>query len=315
MDFSRLDIREHIVVISITPVDPDIKSEREISLFIGAEIELLSVSSSLPPEEAATIFHAKINDLAHLMRSQVRSSTELEITNPCHDFVVDTPGIGVKILSDQIREDFLLVAPPPTVRHKLVRAYHNELLSQISGMECHPSSADAIIYPKFKKYYQKIFEFLFSTLKLSTDALEPISRHRFFICSEPVEINGQMVLGLPELSKLMGYSLNQTTDTPAQKDDFDPITKLTADILLIFKGRARWLLENYGVGELNQIAIAASNRLAEAQDYNNEQPNGHRVVTPPKTLNIKDPEELARSKGAIASQLQDLDVPLPDDWS
>lgn len=77
-----------------------------------------------------------------------------------------------------------------------------------------PEDADDWCWESIGQYYRAIAELL--TPSFDPGLLRPDDRHRFFVCTEPIENNGRERLGLSNMERLMGCQ--EAEDVPEQGD-------------------------------------------------------------------------------------------------
>ncbi|MEH2138574.1 hypothetical protein [Nostoc sp.] len=81
-------------------------------------------------------------------------------------------------------DDFFLVAAPTLATATTIRAYHLELLSRVRSLSHHHLiESDAVLFPNFAQYYQKLGDRL--SPNFDTSKIQRESRHSFFIAAEP----------------------------------------------------------------------------------------------------------------------------------
>lgn len=233
-------------------------------------------------------------------------------------FQIDTPTPGIE-LSYDIYEDFTLVKPPNLFKHDEVWAYLEELHKQVQGRPTWPEEADWELYPEFRGYYLKVFQAM--GLDYHPDQLEYKSRHRFFIGTEPFEVNGQAIAGLCELAKLMGVKTKDENASEAIDANNAPTTcgsiaeTVEVNARLVFKRYADKILERHGLAAVSEMVGYASDRLRAAYDTESGKDKGTPIQTKP-TQKAEQPEspEFAEYKDDIAAALKSMDIPLPKDF-
>jgi hypothetical protein len=168
------------------------------------------------------------------------------------------------------RVDFLdgtfLMVCLPLARHALISAYRQELRSNLEGIGYWVPSMDSTLFATWGIYYTQISKLMEPAFDAA--AMTPDSRHRFFICSTPVERNGEMFVGLPQLDLLlgMGYPEPVTVDRPNQNKGIvhitsgDPARDLLADLLIMFKDQALPLSDRYSFDYLNKLVLQTAQR-------------------------------------------------------
>lgn len=173
---------------------------------------------------------------------------------------------------------FVLVEQPTLMLAPLVRAYHQELLNEVRQFEYYYlPTADGILFEEFSPYYQAIADRLVPSF--SAAALDPASRHRFFIASDAVPNpldDDELVPGLPELEALMGYSYSsEVSDRPAASTPNvttgDRHWDLITGLLLFRPTEARWLAETYSPDALSAILNCANSLQPDAEGVTDAQ--------------------------------------------
>lgn len=203
--------------------------------------------------------------------------------------------------------DFVLVFPLPIQESRRVDAYNSEFRKAIEQYHIYPERFDEVLYPKFRIYYQKIAGFF----NINSDKLTRISRHHFFVATEPIEYNNNLIPGLSYLQQLLGY--NYPSPTLETKDiegqtlitTGDPNLDIVADALLIFKVAG---LENYySLNELSKLCKQANDRLKQAEDSaRGENKSGDENLA----SEIID-EDFAKHKARLYNWLINLGVDVP----
>jgi hypothetical protein len=205
---------------------------------------------------------------------------------------------------DFLNFDFKLIfsSDIPLTKHKAIRAYHLELRKAIEGLTVYPfGDSDLNLYADFGFYYQKVMDLIVPGI--NCDDLEGESRHRFFVCSEiTADSKGQPRLGLSGLERLMGYSYleqeeeSEPTEPPITTGD--TVLDVTADINLIFKSNAKWMINTYGLDELALIARQANARMQDPAERTTE------------IAAVEDPI-FNRQKKQLLSRLAELSITTP----
>lgn len=207
---------------------------------------------------------------------------------------------------DYADDDFVIVFPLPIKESRKVAAYHQALRSAIAGRHVWPEESDSILFPAFKRYYQKIAGFF----DIDTDRLTPISRHHFFIATEPIEYKNQKIPGLSYLEKLLGY--DYPSETPSEQPTQEKIITtgdlnldVITDAILIFKIGG---LENYySLNELVKICKQANERLKQAEELARGEAKGgdENLET-----EVQD-EDFVKEKARLYNWLTNLGVSVP----
>ncbi|GAC1461396.1 MAG: hypothetical protein NVS2B14_10730 [Chamaesiphon sp.] len=157
---------------------------------------------------------------------------------------------------------WFLVFPPPLSAHAKVAAYYQEFRHQLAGFKAWPPEIDAELYSYFSEYYQAIADTLVP--KFSPSLLDPLSRHQFFVATEP----HAGIPGLSGLEQLLGMSPIPVLDS--EKGASPPKAELTTgntilDVMtalsLTFKSNALPLAETYDMRSLSKMVSYASDLM------------------------------------------------------
>lgn len=178
-------------------------------------------------------------------------------------------------------DDFILIFQEdiPLSIHRRVRGYHQEFRRAIAGYKIYPfNEADTVLYHQFRYYYEAIGKLI----NLSAGDIDPESRHRFFVCTEPAD----GTVGLSGLEQLMGYSQvveDQETDISESgvPTTSDPVLDILTDIYLTFKSGASNLVQNYSIEQLCAIANCANEKLRVANESIERQANPDNGISLP----------------------------------
>lgn len=196
------------------------------------------------------------------------------------------------------------------LHHRMVRLYHTELQKALVGEAVwSPEEVASSLYARFKIYFQKLGALL--NPPIETDALEPVDRHLFFVCTAPFQLPGSesWVPGLSGLEQLMGYSYGATKDavaTPVEPTATtgDSDLDLLADTLLIFKRNALPLAQMLSLDELARTCRQANERMKAQQT----EPEAANAPAEPWVENLQFLEERDR----LAEEMRGMGVELPD---
>jgi hypothetical protein len=198
----------------------------------------------------------------------------------------------------------------PAHRHRIIRAYHVELLQKISDSSFPvwpPEEIAEDVYKHFNLYIRKLFSVL--NLKIDPDDLTPASRHHFCICTEPVGDSETYRPGLSLLEQLMGFSLKEVPppdpNTPEYPTTGDEVLDVKVDLFLIFKRHAPKLWESHSLEELALMSRQANERM---RDPNQESDKDW--------IDFKEameelPELFVQSKEAVLLKLEQLNICIP----
>lgn len=209
--------------------------------------------------------------------------------------------------------DFALIESPSLFDCDRIRAYHLALHQALTGLNVFPAvEADAVLYPQFKLYYQKLGNIMNPVV--DCDRLAPESRHEFFVCSEPIEHDGRLLPGLSGLEQLMGFSYSTESSEPPDKTTGDITLDILTSVALTFKGGAGIALaKRYSREELVKICNYAGQLLkasTEEDDTKDKNKSLTNRVIPHAAVEADDPI-LVQNREEILAQLRSLNVSPP----
>lgn len=210
---------------------------------------------------------------------------------------------------DHLDGDFTIAFPLPIKASRKLTAYYQELRTAIVGLYTWPEKVDELMFPAFKLYYQKIAQFF----DVNPEQLTQESRHHFFIATEPIEYNGQMIQGLSYLEKLLGYDYPPENKSEQPSQDVvittgDHNLDIIADAILIFKVGG---LENcYSLDELSKLCKQANERLKQAEDLARGETKGgdENLETEPED------EDFIKDRSRLYNWLSNLEVIVPTEF-
>lgn len=207
--------------------------------------------------------------------------------------------------------DFTIVTPPPVLdanfqmHSKLVYLYLQELRSAIGAVVVWPAENVAQpIYSAYALHFRKLGAIL--NPPIDTDLLDPISRHHFFVCTEPVAVDwhDKPLPGLSGLEQLMGFAHSDPNveRTQSATTTGDAELDVLVDTLLIFKGRGYQIAQMLGVEDLCKACKQANDRMRVASE------DAESTVPDEPWEENKD---YLKQKDEINSQLQKLGIQMP----
>lgn len=209
--------------------------------------------------------------------------------------------------------NYVIVLPPPLLdcnhqfHSRLVRLHHLELHQAVAGQIVWPPEEVATtIYNAHSRYFQKVGALL--TTAVDTDLLEPISRHLFFVCTDPLthpELK-TIVPGLSQLEQLMGYGYSSGEPQPEPiHTTGNPELDVLVDSLLIFKQRALPLAQMLSLQDLSKACKQANDRMKASTD---QADNPAPTVESP----WEEPERYKSNKESIDAQIKAWNIWKPD---
>jgi len=173
------------------------------------------------------------------------------------------------------------------------------------------------LYEDFRWYYQAIADNLIPPV--NADELEPLSRHQFFVCGDPVphwEDPDTQIPDLSKLEKLLGYSypepgsknLADTSHFEPPSGDYD--SYMLAALVVNFPESGLRLAESYDTEFLNKI-------LKDAAHLSDPDRDKKAIAAP--TTNFKSnhrfDEDFEGMKDIIQKQLEAIGVQVPEDFN
>lgn len=173
-----------------------------------------------------------------------------------------------------------------------------------SGVDFWPwTEADVYLYARLAAEYKGLAELL----EVDCDRLIPECRHRFFVCTEPVEMgDGQKVRGLSDLEKMMGmkYSdsaVRQVEPSGTGDEELDALVSAA----LVFGDNAELMLSTLGIADLAK-SITFASYLKDPK----RSEEGEVAELPDAAPPIQD-SEFARVKPLALAKLNELGVEPP----
>lgn len=208
--------------------------------------------------------------------------------------------------------DFVLIESPSLLNCDRTRSYHLELHKALEGLSVWPpEESDEQIYPKFKLYYQKLGEML--TPPIDCDRLLPESRHKFFVCTDPVEHEGRMLPGLSGLEQIMGYSYSTERGEPPDKTTGDVTLDILTSVVLTFKGGSGIALaKRYSREDLVKMVNYAGQLLKASTDSEDDSKDSKEIYKAPAAAIEPDDPILVQNREEILVKLRSLGIHPPD---
>ena len=190
----------------------------------------------------------------------------------------------------------------PAIKHQRIRAYHLELLQELSGMPVWPPDEVAeVLYKNFPLHYQKVGELL----GLECDRLTDESRHLLLVCTAPVGEDESVRPGLSQIEQLMGYSLEKSAEVVVDDGREVPTTgdyvlDVKTDLYLIFKRHAPKLWEIHSLEECALLCKQANERMKDPDEADNGKGWGKEVEVVDDEIFLEKKEEILLGLSAIA---------------
>jgi len=197
--------------------------------------------------------------------------------------------------------DFDLVILP-MCHYQHVAALHQQFKAQLEGVYTWMTELDSSLFPIYHRYYSKIGALL--TPSIDPSLLTPLSRHHFFVGTDPIALDdGSVLPGLSQLELLMGlsYPAGKAVEEPLITSG-DRILDLEADLLLVFKGQALRLMEVRSVPYLADLLMQTARR---------QDPEGQKKAQQERDRKLLDNENTQR---AIREHYVRQGIPIPDDF-
>jgi hypothetical protein len=191
----------------------------------------------------------------------------------------------------------------PMKQHHFVAAVRDEMRSLIiPQIGWHPEM-EPTLSRYLSIYYHKIAQCLLPSFNPET--LTPLSRFRFFIYSEPVELEDiGPAPGLSQLDRLLGYTYQtgKTATTKPLITSGDSVLDLLADLLLVFKSDTQWLMERYPTQTLSQLAVQACKRQDPELQKRLQREADQKLF------------EKVNAREALRAHYERLGIPVPEDF-
>jgi hypothetical protein len=175
------------------------------------------------------------------------------------------------------------------------------------------------LYSEFRWYYQAIADNLVPPI--NTEDLDPLCRHQFFICGDPVPHWEDPETKIPDLStidKLVGHSYPEPGSLPARAiSSFEPPSKdydsyLLAALIVNFPENGVALAELYDSDFLNKILKDAAHLSDPDKGSSSSQAIAGLPIEFRATSQVD--EEFESSKGDITESLKAIGVGVPEDF-
>lgn len=202
--------------------------------------------------------------------------------------------------------DFVLVFPLAIRESRKLSAYALEIRKSIAGFHIYPEEMDHYLFPRFRYHYLKIAQFF----EFDVDQLTQESRHHFFIATEPITYQGQIIPGLSLLEQLLGYKYPEEGTTPpvAPQDIIttgDLALDIIADAILIFK--VGGLENHYSLSDLAKLCKQANDRLKQAEELAKGETTGGDENLENEPLD----DDFAKDRSRLYNWLINLSVNVP----
>lgn len=159
-----------------------------------------------------------------------------------------------------------IVSCIPLSRHSLIAAYHAELMNRAKRLTMYwEVECDRALFAAFEGHYQAIahqFPEPFDPADLT-----PVSRHQFFIASEPVPHptqDGMTLPGLSQIEQLLGMEYSASVEPVVDMGGIPPIPKaeittgdrildLITDAYLVFGDAASDIVDRFDAGAIARM--------------------------------------------------------------
>jgi hypothetical protein len=229
-------------------------------------------------------------------------------------------------------DSFEIVNEPSINRLLQVEPIYEDMMAQLATLPLYPYDTPIgnsgqilhdFLYEIVREHCIKIARLL--EPQIYPDLMEKSSRHSFFICTEPVDIDGydKPVVGLSILQELLQRSLpgmmpevekevGELNEEPITSGDFR--ADIAASLSIAFKGD--------GLAYLNYPLSFAVNALRQAGELykkvdpeNKKKQQARRIYSPP-TLEVEvgkiDSGRFDRAKPLIMQKLDEMGIKYPD---
>lgn len=207
----------------------------------------------------------------------------------------------------------------------LVKEYLMDLKEAIGSQPVYPPDlvvADGVtlqngLYQDLKWYYQAIADNL--SPPVNTEELDPLCRHQFFICGEPVPHWEDPNVEIPDLSnleKLLGHSYPEPgTQITEPVSTFEPPSAdydayMIAALVINFPNSGLEMADRFDSDFLNKVLKDAAH-LSDPDKI--DKPNVGGAVSFKQTHQVD--EDFEANKEAIRLQLAAIGVSVPEDFN
>lgn len=173
------------------------------------------------------------------------------------------------------------------------------------------------LYQEFRWYYQAIADHIVPPI--STEELDPLSRHQFFVCGDPVSHWDDPNTPIPDLSKLeklLGYSYPEPGSKPTTvSSSFEPPSGdydsyMLAALVLNFPESGLQLAKLYDSDFLNKLLKDAA-YLSDPEKIKN---SGQSSLVPQLKQNYEVDVDFENMKAEVQSQLAAIGVQVPEEF-
>jgi len=213
-----------------------------------------------------------------------------------------------------------IVFPPSYDRAQFVKPAVAAFRKTLEGSKIYPPDliideelgmrVDEALYTHYKYYYLHLADLMEITVPL--DDMEPVSRHEFFICTEPIQDwrnPEQMLAGISKLEGLLGYSYpkSNVSEKPPFIPSGDYESYVGAAVCLTFKNAAPYLLQRYDM-------IFLSSMLKDAgylSDPDKKEGGSYQQASAPPPPAVKD-ASFENKKEEISDKLKASGIRLPE---
>jgi len=140
-------------------------------------------------------------------------------------------------------------------------------------------AADTLLFEAHDYYYQSIANHFDPAIEVKL--LTPESRHRFFVATEPVTIDGKTMPGMSQLEQLMGFSYPKAAGKPSLEvatTTGDYCLDIEASLLLFRPAEAHWLREAFSPTQLSAIITYANHHSSSDEEVSPLQQDADREL-------------------------------------
>lgn len=214
----------------------------------------------------------------------------------------------------------VIVFPPSYDRAQFIKPAVAAFRKALEGSKIYPPDLvideeldlrlDDALYTHFKYYYEHLAQLMEITVPL--EEMDTVSRHEFFICTEPVpdwRNPDQSIAGISKLESLLGYSYPKSgvSEKPPYIPSGDYESYVGAAVCLTFKSAAPYLLQRYDMMFLSNM-LKDAGYLSDPDKK--EGGTGQHASAPPPPA-VKD-ASFENKKEEISDKLKASGIRLPE---
>jgi hypothetical protein len=213
---------------------------------------------------------------------------------------------------------------PPSLYHAtLVKTSVANFKKALEGFNVYPPDLvvdeelglriDVGIYTHFKEFFIKLAMLLGLTDE-DLESMDSLSRHEFFVCTDPVQSWQDpevMLPGLSKLEKLLGYSYptSGVSEKPPYIPSNDYESYVAAAVCLNFKGVGVELIKHFDINFLSNMLKDAA-YLSDPDKHKEGEVVEHYIPKAPSEIDT----DFENKKSEIGDKLESFDIKLPGNF-